>query len=66
MRCAGGYPGCRATLLERVFMDREAARKDLRGLPALDFDRLVMSHGDVIETGGKDVLRGAYSWLGAL
>jgi len=60
----GGYPGCRATLLERALMRRAVARDDLRGLLALDFDRLIMAHGHIIETGGKDALANAYSWLG--
>ncbi len=65
-RLLGGTPGCRATLLERALMRRAVARDDLRGLLALDFDRLIMAHGHVIETGGKAALRGAYSWLGDL
>ncbi len=28
-----------------------------------DFDRLVMAHGDVIETGGRQVIAEAYGWL---
>lgn len=66
MRAAWATPGCRCSLLERVFMNRAAARDDLRGLLELDFDRLVMSHGEVLETGGREALRGAYRWLGEL
>ena len=66
MRAAWGYPGCRSTLLERLFMRRDRARTELRTLLALDFDRLVMAHGEVIDTGGKDALRSAYAWLGPL
>lgn len=66
MTLAWGYPGCKATLLERVLMDRDQARADLRGLLELDFDRLIMAHGHIVETGGKDALRGAYDWLGPL
>ncbi len=64
LRCAGGYPGCRATLLERLLMRRAVAREDLTTLLDLDFDRLIMAHGTVVESGGKDALRGAYTWLG--
>lgn len=63
MRCACGYPGCRTTALEQLFMRREAARRDLRTLLALDFDRLILSHGEVIETGGRDALKQAFNWL---
>jgi hypothetical protein len=64
MRCAGGYPGCRATLLEKVLMHRETARREIGELLELDFDRVIMAHGDVIETGGKAALASAYRWLG--
>ena len=61
---AGGYPGCKTTTLERVGMNRAAARSDLTHLLQLDFDRIIPSHGAVIETGGKQALRDAFAWLG--
>lgn len=63
MWLALGYPGPRTTVLERWFMKRERAREDLRTIPDQDFDRLIMAHGHVIETGGKDALRRAFNWL---
>lgn len=63
--CAlGGYPGCRTTVLEWVGFDRAVAREEVGALLALDFDRLIMAHGEIIDTGGKDALRGAMAWLG--
>jgi len=64
MACSGGYPGCRTTVIERVGMKRPAAREDLTRLLALDFDRLIPCHGEIIETGGREALRSAFSWLG--
>lgn len=64
MFCACGYPGCRSTSLEKMLMRRAAAREDMRRLLALDFDRLVMAHGDVVQTGGKQALADAFAWLG--
>ncbi len=64
MWCSGAYPGCRASLLERVGMDREVARAEIGALLALDFERLIPAHGALIEARGKDALRGAYRWLG--
>ncbi|MEZ4323248.1 MAG: hypothetical protein R3F61_37640 [Myxococcota bacterium] len=64
MWCACGYPGCRTTTLERVAMKRPIAREEIGGLLELDFDRVVMAHGNVIDTGGKDALAGAFAWLG--
>lgn len=64
MRCSGAYPGCRVSLLERFGVDRSVARQEIRALLDLDFDRLIPSHGAIIETGAKEALRGAYDWLG--
>ncbi len=64
MFCACGYPGCRTTLLEVALFRREAGRRELRALLEEDWDRLVLAHGAVIESGGKDALRGAFRWLG--
>ena len=64
MFCSGAYPGCRSSMLERIGMNRAVAREEIDGLLALDFDRLIPSHGAIIETGGREALRGAYRWLG--
>lgn len=63
MRCAGGYPGCAVTIVERFGMRRDLAREDLATIASWDFDRVVMAHGDVIETGGKQALLRAFRWL---
>jgi hypothetical protein len=64
MWCGGGYPGCRTTVIERGLMRREAARREMGDLLRLDFDRLIMAHGQVIESGGRDALAQAFAWLG--
>ncbi|TNE51849.1 MAG: hypothetical protein EP343_03030 [Deltaproteobacteria bacterium] len=63
MRCLCGYPGCKTTLLERIGMQRDLARRELTTLLSWDFDRIVMAHGEVVETGGKEALRRAFQWL---
>lgn len=63
MRLLGGHPGCRTTLVERLAMDRKAARVDIEHLLSWGFDRLVMAHGVVIETGGREALKQAFAWL---
>ena len=63
MRCLCGYPGCRTTLLERVGMRRDVARRELSLLAEQDFDRVIMAHGEVIESGGREALLGAFDWL---
>ena len=58
----GRAPG--ATWLERIIIrDRRAAREQIDRMLAWDFDRIVLAHGDIIETGGREVLRKAYAWL---
>ena len=64
MRCLGGYPGCRVTALERFGMRRDLAREDLATIAGWDFDRVIMAHGEIIETGGKAAVLDAFRWLG--
>jgi hypothetical protein len=64
MWTTGAYPGCRASVLERVGMRRAIARAEITSLLELDWDRLIPAHGEIVATGGKDALRGAYRWLG--
>lgn len=53
-----------ATWLERVMIrDRAAARAQIDRMLAWDLDRIVLSHGPIIEHGGLEVLRRAYAWL---
>jgi hypothetical protein len=63
MWCLRGYPGCRTSLIERLGFRRAVARQELRTLADWDFDRLVMAHGEVLETGAKDALLRAFGWL---
>jgi hypothetical protein len=63
-RVLGAYGHLDTTVLERlVTRDRAAARASLERALAWDFDRVVVSHGDVQETGGREAFRRAWSWL---
>lgn len=46
-----------------LIRDRAAARTSLQRILAWDFDRVIVSHGDVLESGGKELLAHGYSWL---
>jgi len=46
-----------------LIRDRRAARESLERILAWDFDRVIVAHGDVQETGGHEILRRGYSWL---
>jgi hypothetical protein len=63
MVSACGYPGFSSTLVERLAMKRSIARPELEHLLSLDFDRVVLAHGHILPTGGKEALRKAFSWL---
>ena len=43
--------------------DRAAARASLERILGWDFDRVVVTHGDVLETGGRAALQAAFAWL---
>jgi hypothetical protein len=46
-----------------LIRDRAAARASLQRILAWDFDRVVVAHGDVLERGGRELLRQGYAWL---
>jgi hypothetical protein len=52
-----------STLDRLLIRDRRAARESLERVLAWDFDRVIVSHGDVLESGGRETLRRGYSWL---
>ena len=53
-----------ATVFERVLIrDRAAARAQVDRMLAWNADRIVLAHGALVPTGGRDVLRQAYAWL---
>lgn len=45
------------------FQDKAASRSSLERVLSWDFDRIVIAHGHIVETGGKAVFRYAYSFL---
>jgi hypothetical protein len=63
-RAIAGYGRFGPTLLERVMIrDRAAAGASLRRILSWDFDRVILAHGHVLESGGRDALRRGYAWL---
>jgi hypothetical protein len=50
-------------LLRVLYRDHAMARASLNRLLAHDFDRIVVAHGRVVERGGKDAVRAAFTWL---
>jgi len=52
-----------STLDPWLIRDRRAARQSLERILAWDFDRIVVAHGEVLESGGREALRHGYAWL---
>lgn len=46
-----------------LIRDRPAARACMERILAWDFDRVIIAHGDVQESGGRALLREGYAWL---
>lgn len=62
MLLANHRPG--ATWLEHIMIrDRESARAQLDRMLAWDIERIVLAHGEMVESDGREVLRKAYAWL---
>ena len=43
--------------------DRAAARRSIDAILAWDFDRILLSHGEIVPTGGRALLAGAFAYL---
>ena len=43
--------------------DREAARESVERVLAWPFERIVVGHGAIVESGGREVFREAWGWL---
>jgi hypothetical protein len=63
-RAVRSYGQLRPTPMFRLGLrDRKAARSSLDRILEWAFDRIIVGHGELVETGGKDALRRAYAWL---
>jgi hypothetical protein len=60
VRRAPGFP-----LDARLFFvkDRDALSRSLKQVLSWDYDRVVLTHGRIVETGGKSAMRAAYRFL---
>jgi hypothetical protein len=50
-------------LVRLMVRDRAAARASVGKIVDWDFDRVVVSHGDVLETGGRERFAAAFAFL---
>jgi hypothetical protein len=60
-RVLGSYQRLSPSVLERIATrDKQAVRQSVENVLAWDFDRVIMAHGTIIETGGKRQFRRGY------
>jgi Domain of unknown function (DUF4336) len=60
----GGYQQLRPTLLEKIAtQDKAPVQQVLARILDWDFERVIMAHGSVIETNGKQQLQLGYDWF---
>jgi hypothetical protein len=50
-------------LLRSMVRDRPALRASVEKILEWDFERVVVTHGDVLDHGGRDALRAGFAWL---
>ncbi len=63
-RLGGTHDRLSPTHLERMLVrDRAAFRRSMERILAWPFERIVVAHGDVSESGGREELLAGYSWL---
>ena len=64
MRIMGGYGHFGPSRLARSFMkDKKAVRRGIDRILEWDFDRVTVTHGQVLETDGHAKLKESYAWL---
>ncbi|MFQ5418226.1 MAG: DUF4336 domain-containing protein [Myxococcota bacterium] len=51
-------------MFKQFIRDREAARASLDEILSWDFDRVIVTHGVVLQERGRRALRDAYRWMG--
>lgn len=63
-RVLGVYRRFSPSLEFKLFTrNRTLVRQSIDRILAWDFERIIISHGDIIESGGKETLRAAFAWL---
>ncbi len=50
-------------VIRLAIRDRRAARRSVDRVLKWDFDRVTVTHGEVLETGGHERFRAAFAWL---
>jgi len=60
----GPFPGCRfARLYRPAVTDHRRMRTAVERILDWDFDQIIVGHGAVVDSNGKEVFRAAFRWL---
>ncbi len=63
-RALGVYNRLAVSLtMRRGMSDHDAARASLERIFEWDFDRVIVGHGDIVETDGREKLERAFAWM---
>ncbi|MEM9137805.1 MAG: DUF4336 domain-containing protein [Cyanobacteria bacterium P01_F01_bin.42] len=63
-RALGSYKILKPTLFEKIgSREKEKVETSLRQVLKWDLDRVILTHGSVVESNGKDKLRTGYEWF---
>lgn len=63
VRLASGTGCCFPRIFRPAVVNRERFRASIERVLEWDFDRIVVGHGSIIETGGREVFRNVFQWL---
>ncbi len=64
MRMYGAYKKFGMTRdIRLTTRNKKAARRSIETILEWDFDRIIVGHGEIVESGGKEVFRDAFDWL---
>lgn len=63
-RVLGCYDNLRPSILEKIATkDKEKVKHSLQKILAWDFQRIIVAHGDIVETNAKEQLKAGYQWF---
>jgi len=63
-RMLGSYDSLQPTVLEKWgTRDKKMVAASVRQVLAWDFDRVILTHGSIVETNGKSAFKAGYEWF---
>lgn len=63
-RVLGCYDNLRPSILAKIASkDKDTVKHSLQKILAWDFQRVIVAHGNIVETNGKEQLKAGYQWF---